>query len=237
MSTLAYDISTFALKNAVAGVIIFNHLATREVVITSGYGWVETPPSADVNATFHVNGVEVSGAGVLIETDGTVTVTVPNPLTLDPGEHLQATMDADASVPVTKASGVAITLVATEGSDCYSDNRYDVGFYIEGLIPAGRTVAAAVVPRQLHIKSDVSWGTVITNATTLVSFEVRKNGSSIGSLVVQPNGAVVFMLTNGVQNFVAGDLLSIFAPGTLGQYVDATLQDLSVTFKGFLGPG
>ena len=237
MSTLAYDLSTFALKDCTSGVVIFNHLATREIVITEGLGWVETSPSADVTAAVNINGSPISGASITVSSGGVVTVTIPNPTTLNPGDQMQAVMNADASVPATKASGIAVTFVATEGTDCYEDNRYDMGYYIEGLIPAGRTVAAAVIPRQLHVLDTGFQGTQAVNATNNIVLDVRKNGSSIGSIVAQNNGATTFMLTNSLHNFVKGDVLSIFAPGSLGGNLDTSLSDLSVTLKGFLGPG
>ena len=58
-------------------------------------------------------------------------------------------MNADADIPATKASGVAITFVATEGSDCYEDVRYDLAWYIEGRPPAGRTIAAITAPASI----------------------------------------------------------------------------------------
>ena len=237
MATLPYDLTTFALKDCTSGVIIFNHLATREIVITEGMGWVETAPSEDVTAAINLNGSPISGASITITSGGVVTVVIPNPTTINAGDLLQAVMNADADVPATKAAGVAVTFVATEGSDCYEDNRYDLGCYIEGTVPAGRTLTAIVIPRQMHILDNEFWGTTDTNATNNITLDVRKNGSSIGSIVVQNNGAVVFMISMGVQNFVKGDILSIFSPGTLGTDVDTTLQDLSFTIKAFLGPG
>ena len=51
MATLAYDLNTFALKDATSGIVIFNHVATREIDLTGvAYGWVETAPSVDVTA-------------------------------------------------------------------------------------------------------------------------------------------------------------------------------------------
>ena len=82
-----------------------------------------------------------------------------------------------------------------------------------------------------------SWGTQDINTTNTVVFDVQKNGSSVGSMTVQNNGAVVFMLTGGVTNFVKGERLTILAPGSLGTNVDVTLSDLSITIKGFCGPG
>ena len=151
MPTLPYDLSTFAVKDCTSGIVVFNHLSSRDITITEGLGWVETPPSADVTAAINLNGTPIAGAGITITSGGVVTVTIPNPTTLNPGDHLQAVMNADADIPVTKASGVAVSFVATESSDCYDDSRYDVAWYIEGLIPGGRAIAALVVPRQMHI--------------------------------------------------------------------------------------
>lgn len=236
MATVPYDISTFAVGDQVSGDIIFNHLSTRTITITTIDGWVETNPSENITGTMTKNGTTVTGSSVLIETDGTVTVTFSSPLTLVSGDLLRIVLNADASLPTTKVAGVAISMTGTiETSN--EDNRYDVSFYLEGLIPAGKTVAGSVIPRQINLHTtDFYVQKSVNQSATSIIFLVRKNGVQVGTITLNSNGTKFLVLNQNPLNLADGDILTIFAPGA-STHIDATLADVSITIKGFLGLG
>lgn len=64
-------------------------------------------------------------------------------------------------------------------------------------------------------------------STGNVSFDIKKNGSSIGSVVFNVSASGTFTFSTAT-SFVAGDLFELVAPAT----ADATLEDISITFVG-----
>lgn len=235
--TVPYDLSSFAVGEQEASDIIFNFLSAREITLTEASGWVETNPSEIVTGTMTIDGVEVTGSVVSIGTDGTVTVTFPNPTTLSDGELLKIVLNSDADDPATKVGGVCITFKGTIETD-HDDPRYDISFFIEGNIPSNRTVAAAIIQRQINIvNTGFHFKKNTEQQSSLVTFSIRNNGTQIGSITSSTGGATTLILNTSPYNFAEGDVFSIFAPGAEDDFIDTTLADVSVTFKGFLGLG
>ena len=108
---------------------------------------------------------------------------------------------------------------------------YDV---ISGL--PGKPGASAIVCLMTFTRTVVfagnfagSAGTVGTNPTSTATYTVKKNGSSIGTVVVSTGGAVTFTTTAGAtETFNSGDRLEVDAPGSQ----DATLSDVAFTLSG-----
>lgn len=74
-----------------------------------------------------------------------------------------------------------------------------------------------------------SVGKVTTNPSSSTAFDVKKNGSSIGTITVSTGGAFTFT-TGGASpvEFAVGDYLEIVAPANLNG-----LSDLTITLKGY----
>ena len=238
MADFPYDLNTYSIPELdTLNDVMFNHVASRDIELSEMFGWLENNPSDTVTGSLYLNGVDQT-TGISISSGGVVTNDIVFPLTLAPGDQLQILADANAATVGTPIKGLAITFVGKEASDCYEDNRYDFGTYIEGRVPAGRVIAALTVPRQLHLVSDEHWTATDTNPASAVNFSVRKNGVQFASLVINTAGASTLIMSNPVENFVKGDIISILAPGSEPDFVDAgVMQDLSLTFKGFCGIG
>ncbi len=230
-----YDISTYAVNEQGSNGLVFNFLSSRTVIFSDARGWVEIAPSQTVTATLYKNGVAVSGSSISIDTAGVVTITAPFPITIVPGDRLTIRMNADADLPATKVAGVAFTFFGEEQVETDEDDRYDVSFFIQGKLPAGRRVAAAPVVRCFDITDRDSWVERASEASVLLlTFILEKNRLQIGVLVLEANKRWKVHLDGDVVNFDVGDVFSILSPGISGEFVDETLADMSVTFKGFL---
>jgi len=72
-----------------------------------------------------------------------------------------------------------------------------------------------------------SRASVGTNPASTFLIDVRKNGSSVGSISISTGGVATFTTTGGSLSFAAGDLLSLIAPGT----TDGTIARLRITLK------
>jgi len=74
-----------------------------------------------------------------------------------------------------------------------------------------------------------SYGKASVASTGTATFDVQKNGSSIGSVIFTSSSSATFTTSGGTsQSFAAGDVLSIIAPGT----ADATLADIGIVLAG-----
>lgn len=67
-----------------------------------------------------------------------------------------------------------------------------------------------------------------TTATAEANFDVKKNGTSIGTLRFAAGAVQPTFLLTPAQRFVAGDYLEVVAPGSQ----DATLQDIAFLLAG-----
>jgi hypothetical protein len=73
-----------------------------------------------------------------------------------------------------------------------------------------------------------SRASVGTNPTATFNIDVRKNGSSVGTISISTGGAATFTTTGTTVSFAAGDLLTLVAPSP----ADATIARLRITLKG-----
>jgi hypothetical protein len=74
-------------------------------------------------------------------------------------------------------------------------------------------------------------GIIGTNPAASFTLDVRKNGTSIGSISVTTGGAITYSTTDTTVSFAAGDLLSIVGPST----ADAAIANCAFTLKATRG--
>jgi hypothetical protein len=148
-----------------------------------------------------------------------------------------ATIESDAAgTTVTVAAGYA-ALIHQDADDMarlvHSPGTvvpYDVGFSVTGLPTDGAEVLHFVAARAVDFPDNFSGsvGHCSVNPTATASFDVKKNGSSIGSISIDTSGNFTFNTTGGATALAVGDRLTVFAPSPQ----DATLSDVGVMFAG-----
>lgn len=116
---------------------------------------------------------------------------------------------------------------ATESGNI--DLFYDYAVFIPSKPTDGQLVTRLEVARAFTLPASLtgSQASARVASTGNVSFDIKRNGSSIGSVVFNVSASGTFTFASGV-TFAAGDLLELVAPAT----ADATLEDISITLVG-----
>lgn len=109
---------------------------------------------------------------------------------------------------------------------------FDAVMFFPGAPTASAIVAQVVAARPLFFPGNLSGseGYGKTAATASTVFDVKKNGSSVGSITFAASGTVpTFLTTSGAAiSLASGDRLEVVAPAT----PDATLANISFTLAG-----
>lgn len=149
-----------------------------------------------------------------------------------------ATVKSDAAgttVAVNAGASVVIhqdhdDMVKIAEFDGLTTAPYDIGFSYPGVPSASIEVLKFVAVRAIDFADDFadSKGHVGTNPTATAAFDVKKNGSTIGSISVSTSGVFTFSTTGGATALAVGDRITIQAPSP----ADATMADIGVVLKG-----
>ncbi len=103
-----------------------------------------------------------------------------------------------------------------------------------GTVPSSQKVLLYVAPQAFTIAATPatpsSQGYADVAATASTTFDIQKNGVSIGSMVFAAAGTVASFTVTSATSFAAGDRLSVVAPAS----TDATLADVYFTIVGTL---
>ena len=107
---------------------------------------------------------------------------------------------------------------------------YDVGLSITDQPDDGVEVLKIVAVRAIDFADEFagSRGHVGTNPTATAAFDVKKNGSTVGSVSISTSGVFTFTTTAAGVSLAAGDRLSVHAPSPQ----DATLANVGIMFHG-----
>jgi hypothetical protein len=217
-----------ALDQAIAGLL--------EVDISAG-GTITVDPAAALSCKMlRLTGTLAADAEVVVPnnrkpylvhnaTAGGFAVTVKTAagtgIVVDSGLHDTAIVYCDGT------DVVAISIGNSGGDDI---GPYDVGVYFPGKPGAGATLLQLVAPRAFTLPAGLtgSQGYAGTAPTAVADLDLRKNGASIGTITfAAAANTATFSFASEVA-FAAGDRLTVIAPGTQ----DASLADISITFKG-----
>lgn len=108
---------------------------------------------------------------------------------------------------------------------------YDVGVFIPGTPTASQVCLRYTAVRGFRFADNFasSDANVVTNPTATTTFDIKKNGTTIGTVAFNTSGAPTFTTSgSGFETFAASDILEIVAPAS----PDATISDISITLLG-----
>jgi hypothetical protein len=122
------------------------------------------------------------------------------------------------------------TVLDSQESTASVNRPFDVAAYLPGGYTVTQQVLKFVYPRTALVGDDfpLSQAHVGTALTGAKSFDVHRNGSSIGTVDFTTASQFATFTSSTVYTFVATDILEIFAPGS----TDATGMDFSFTIAG-----
>jgi hypothetical protein len=107
---------------------------------------------------------------------------------------------------------------------------YDIGVYFPGQPEAGAILLQLVASRAFTLLAGLtdSQGYAGAAPTAQADLDVRKNGTSIGTITFAAAASTATFAFAAEVAFAAGDRFTVLAPGSQ----DASLADISITFKG-----
>jgi hypothetical protein len=110
--------------------------------------------------------------------------------------------------------------------------KIGIGVFLAGLPTASQLLLRYALPVAVDFADDFassSRGSASAAATAQTDYDVKKNGSSVGTIRYAAAATTpTFITTGGTVSFAAGDVLSIVAPAS----PDATLADADFTLMG-----
>ena len=120
------------------------------------------------------------------------------------------------------ATGLEFTTAAT--------GSYDLGLTWSGTLPASQVLMRYPFPRAVDFPAGLtgSQGRAAVAATALTTLDLRKNGTSVGSVQFAAAGTTATFTMASATSFAAGDVLTVHAPAS----ADATLADLGLSLAG-----
>ena len=109
-------------------------------------------------------------------------------------------------------------------------NGYDLGASVAGVPAASQVLIRFPFPRAVSFPASLtgSQGVAAVAATATTDFDIRKNGSSVGTMRFSASGTVASFIAASAFSFSAGDVLTVVAPAS----PDATLADVGLALKG-----
>lgn len=142
-----------------------------------------------------------------------------------------ATGPAGPGVPTGGAAGQVLTKSSGTDYDAqWASQPFDLTAYYPGVPSASVRVTRVPLARAVSFPANFagSVGIASVAATASTAFDVRKNGTSVGTITFAAGATTATFTTSGAVTYAAGDYLSIVAPAT----PDATLADPGVVLAG-----
>lgn len=130
--------------------------------------------------------------------------------------------DGDYGDVTVSGSGTVITI---------DSKPFDVHAFYPGVPTASAIVVRVPVARAVTFPDDFSgsYGKAAVAATASTAFDVKKNGSSVGTITFASSATTAtFVTAAGALSLAAGDVIEIVAPGS----ADATLADIGFALAG-----
>jgi hypothetical protein len=238
---LAKEAAAMALFDAIAtSVFVFGRRARFCAGLTWGYyggdyakadGTIEEIANDTITLT-------ASATNYVLETDGVISVTTvepsgwPAPLAGGARALYEIICDGTGVNPAAWPSGGYKDWRVIAGGGSSVEQAYDIHAFIPGTYTADQLVLRIPVTRDFELGANFAGSSAVaaTASTGTVVFDVRKNGSSIGTITFTTSATGTLATSGGLAvSFLAGtDTFSIHAPAT----IDATLAGVGVALKG-----
>jgi len=110
--------------------------------------------------------------------------------------------------------------------------NFNISFYVDGKPYYGEVVFRYIVPQTITIRENFAGSLAKTDITPITQsvFDIKKNGTQIGTITFQPSSANgVFSGSPGTLN--SGDIIEVYSPQTQ----DSALSDIVVTISALRG--
>ncbi len=209
--------------------------AVGDVLSFDGANWIDATLSTDALADINITGI-TDGQGVAWNASA-----IPN-ARLEPVDLLQAA-DFVAIAGDTMTGDLILngapTVADQAATKQYVDDQftttapYDIGVFFDGVPGDGEDILKFVCVRDFFLLQNLPNSRAVAGvaATAITTFDLQRNGASIGSIQWAAAATTATFTLAANENFSAGDVLSIVGPTP----ADATLEDISITLVGNLG--
>jgi len=182
----------------------------------------------DVSATSRILGRKTAGAGDAEE------CTLSEILDFVGSAAQGDILYRNATGWVRLAAGTSGQVLKTQGAGAnpvWSDQPFDATAFYPGVPTNSAKVLRVPIARAVTFAGNFSgsYGKASVASTGTATFDVQKNGSSVGTVVFTSSATATFTTSGGTSvSFAAGDVLGIVAPAS----ADATLADIGIVLAG-----
>lgn len=172
------------------------------------------------------------GTGTTTSTGSGNTVLSTSPTLVSPVLGTPTSVNLTNGTSLSLTTGVAgILPIANGGTGVSTNPPVMLPVSLVGMPGASATVFLFTAPVAISFAGNFagSFGSVGVNPTATATYSVKKNGSSVGTIVISTGGVVTFTTTSGAsQSLAAGDVLAVVGPTSQ----DATLANGAYTLYG-----
>lgn len=178
----------------------------------------------------------LSATGSLLKTDSSGERGPTDPL--GSWEEVAISRSVPIGTRQCKLRLITINRFGSNSTYCFDDLSLEIGVLyqagaveiwtsVEGQPAASQVILRYLAPRSLILPPDLagSRGAAGVGATAPADFDLRRNGSSIGTMRFAAGATVASFIAAAPATFAPGDVLTVVAPAA----PDATLADLAIT--------
>lgn len=218
-------------SSATLALFVFTETVNFAANFGGSVGTVGTNPTGSQTYTVKKNGSTIGT--VTISTGGVVGFTTSGGATESFASGDELTLIGTSGSADATLADVSITLQGTRASVTSTPIAVIPASWI-GLIPGSQIIGIFTFSNPITFLANFSGaaGKCGTNPTATATFNVKKNGSTVGTVAISTGGAFTFATSGGVAvTFNTGDEITVVAPSS----PDATLADVAMSFSGSAG--
>lgn len=142
-------------------------------------------------------------------------------------QRVLATVSGQSAAVPSIPPGATCILIMSDSNVRYAADFQEIQHFSTGVPTVSVIWFRHIVARPLKLPVGAvgSQASVITNPSSVVTFDLQKNGVSVGSLAISTGGVPTFTVASAV-SFAVGDRFDVVAPGDL-----YTLAGLALTIQ------